>query len=830
MADIGLLVLGLTLCLALSVVLLPIAKKIRIPYTVLLALFGVLIGLVTPLFTDRLQIGFISDFFISLNNFQLSSEAILFIFLPVLIFESSLTIDVRRLLDDIAPILLLAVVGLLISTFAVGYALWTVSGMGLVLCLLLGAIVSATDPVAVVAIFKELGAPKRLAILVEGESLFNDATAIVLFGILAAMLGGQADAGLVAGALSFLKVFIGGIVVGYILARSVCFLIAKIGNFPLVEITLTICLAYLSFVIAEHYFHVSGVMAVVTAALVLGSTGRTALSSDAWHGLSETWEQLGFWANSLIFVFVGLLVPSLLANFGLWELQLLALLVLVAFAARVAIIFGLLELLRFGGIAERVSTAYKTVMWWGGLRGAVSLALTLAVLENALFQDQDKQFVGLLVTAFVLFTLFINATTIRALLAKLGLDNLSAADLVIRDRALALSNARINAALESAATSQNITIDAGNRYELTNTADDMTAAEVGDIDQDSWIKIGLAALVNQERKAYLSYLQNGYVTSSIARQLLRQAEDLYDAARNTGANGYMETVDKQAGFDWRFHLAIALQRKLGWTQPLANAIVKRFEIIMAESAVLKELREQELGFIEEVVGPSVTNDLSKILDWRIEETEFCLEALQSQYPAYAAALEKCHIGRIAIRLAHSDYHSMMTHSVISPDVYRHLEEGLTAQERELAALPALDLGLLPKQLLVKLPFFEDCSSKSIDEIANQLKPLLALPGEAIVTKGEAGDAVYFIANGAVQLSVAGKHVTLGSGDFFGEIALLDDSPRTATVKASGFCDLLVLYTKDFNSILERFPDLKANVVSAAARRKSENEATDRSKN
>lgn len=188
MDPIWLPVLGLSGLLGLAVLMFPASHRLNIPYTVLLALTGCLLGVSTQWGIDIQHLGILHDFLVSLNSFHISSDAVLFIFLPVLVFEAALGIDAHRLVDDIAPILLLAVVGLLISAIMVGYTLHWVSGTSLILCLLLGAIVSATDPVAVMAIFKELQAPKRLSILVEGESLFNDATAIVLFGILTAIL------------------------------------------------------------------------------------------------------------------------------------------------------------------------------------------------------------------------------------------------------------------------------------------------------------------------------------------------------------------------------------------------------------------------------------------------------------------------------------------------------------------------------------------------------------------------------------------------------------------------------------------------------------------
>ena len=338
MDDFWLSILGLTVLLAFAVSLLPAANRLNIPYTVLLAVLGCVIGAIQVSIDTTDNLGVIGDFFIALRSFEITSEVIFFLFLPALIFESALAIDVRRLIDDIAPILLLAVIGLLISTFFVGYALWAVSDAALVACLLLGAIVSATDPVAVVAIFKDLGAPKRLAILVEGESLFNDATAIVLFTILAAMMVSDSEPNIALGIWSFFKVFVGGVLVGYILAYVFCQVISRLRDLPLVEISLTISLAYLAFVIAEHYLHVSGVMAVVTAALTVGSLGRTALSADAWKLLRETWEQLGFWANSLIFVFVGIIVSTVLLKAGMQELWWLVVLVVSAFVARALIL------------------------------------------------------------------------------------------------------------------------------------------------------------------------------------------------------------------------------------------------------------------------------------------------------------------------------------------------------------------------------------------------------------------------------------------------------------------------------------------------------------
>ena len=157
-------------------------------------------------------------------------------------------------------------------------------------------------------------------------------------------------------------------------------------------------------------------MAVVTAGLVLGSYSRTRISPESWTHLQVIWEQLGFWANSLIFFLVGLLVPHLLFNVTGREFGWLCVLIVTAFGARAVILYGLLPLLGRFRLAEKVSTEFELVMLWGRLRGAVSLALALVVLEHPQLSEEIKSFVVVLVTGFVLFTLFVNAPTMGILM------------------------------------------------------------------------------------------------------------------------------------------------------------------------------------------------------------------------------------------------------------------------------------------------------------------------------------------------------------------------------------------------------------------------------
>src|SRR5262249_43651683 len=200
---------------------------------------------------------------------------------PVVV--AALAVDIRQLMEAVAPILLLAVVAVVVCAFAVGLALCWSFQLSLVSALLLGSIVSTTDPIAVVGIFRDLGAPKRLGLLVEGESLFNDAAAIALYGLLIELLMGEHGSSPTRAFFIFLRDFLGGGLFGWLAAWAACALARPLRGLPQAEITLTVALAYLVYLFAEHYLEVSGVVAVVVAALTLSAVGRTRFTPTTWE-------------------------------------------------------------------------------------------------------------------------------------------------------------------------------------------------------------------------------------------------------------------------------------------------------------------------------------------------------------------------------------------------------------------------------------------------------------------------------------------------------------------------------------------------------------------
>jgi monovalent cation:H+ antiporter, CPA1 family len=816
-------VLGLSGLLGLAVLMYPASHRLNIPYTVLLAVTGCLLGFFADWGVNLPHAGLLSDFLMSLDSFSISSDAVLFIFLPVLVFEAALGIDAHRLLDDIGAILLLAVIGLLISAFLVGYALHWVSGISLIVCLLLGAIVSATDPVAVMAIFKDLQAPKRLSVLVEGESLFNDATAIVLFGILAAMLLGNSNADIVSGVHSFLKVFLLGIFVGLALGYGFCSILSRMGKYPLVQITLTLTLAYFSFILAEHYLHVSGVMAVVGAALVVGSFGHATLAPETWKKLHDNWDHFAFWANSIIFVLVGILVPKILGSITWEETRLLGVVILAAFGARALVLFGVLPLFEKNNSTANISLAYKGVMLWGGLRGAVSLALALSIMENASFTSETQRVIGVLVTGFVLFTLLVNATTIGAVLTLFGLDRLDPIDQIIRNRALKHALNKIQTSLKNKAQSHNIKMQLSNdilqHYQADEKAVDCLLAGSENLSEDDWLRVGLIDLCALEKAEYLEQFEEGFISTYIVRRLLVQVEDMRDGLQTENAKeGYLKSFEKFLRFNWRFHFALTLHRKFGYSKGLSMHLADRFEILLSNQTVMKEKLLPALPKMETLFGKNVAKLLQDFIERRLKKTEQALHMLELQYPDYFIMLQKRYLTHVAIRLEEADYEQLLKETVISGEVYKNLLEDLETRNGKPQPRPTLDLNLQPEKLVRQVALFSKLPKDRINNISRLLKPLLVVPDEIIVEKGEIGHAMYFISSGCVEVDVAPIPIRLGSGDFFGEIALLKHHPRIFSVKALGYCDLLVLSDSDLNHFLDDNPELRKTVSETADKR------------
>jgi len=393
--------IGLVILLAIAAMVAIIIRRLRFPYTVALVLVG-------------LALSFVPNFL----PFEVSSEVILAILVPPLLFEATLHIKWKNLRDDFGIIMILAVGGTLLGTFIVGEIVTWVLDIPLIAALAFGALISATDPVAVISFFRSLGVSKRLSILVEGESLFNDGAAIVIFNLMIGLaVAGTESFSLSGTIVEFLRVSLGGVGVGLILGYVVSYIILKNVDDHLIETTTTVALAFGSYVIAEE-FHVSGILAVVAAGLMVGNIGTQNTSPTTRLTLDNFWEFSAFVVNSLVFLLIGLEIQ-------ISEMQPYLIPIIVAVGAvllsRALIVYSLTSIhKRFTPAARHIPHPYRHVMYWGGLRGAISLALALTLTGNV-FGSAISREMRVMTFGVVLFTLLVQGTTIEKLIQKLRL-------------------------------------------------------------------------------------------------------------------------------------------------------------------------------------------------------------------------------------------------------------------------------------------------------------------------------------------------------------------------------------------------------------------------
>jgi monovalent cation:H+ antiporter, CPA1 family len=817
-------VLGVAGLLALVSVLPSAAARLRLPYAVVLAAVGLALGVTIKLAPGGFGPGPAADFLQSLQSLEISSGALLYLFLPVLLFETAVAVPVRRLIEDIAPVLTMAVVAVFVCTLFIGVALRETSGMGWAACLLVGTLLATTDPGAVIGVFRDLGAPRRLMLLVEGESLLNDAAAIGLFSLLLTLLTMGGRLTLDGIAWTFFITFFGGAAVGWAMGRVACFIAGRLDGRLAAEITLTVALAYLSYAVGEHYFHVSGVVAVVAAALTVGSVGRTRLSQATWGAMEHVWGQLGFWANSMIFLLTALVAPQLFVEVTWTEVGLIFVVAAAALAARAVVVFGFLPLLSAVGAAQQVSFPYKAVMTWGGLRGAISLTLALAVTENTLIAEEVKHFVAVLAIGYVMLTLFVNGVSLRPLIAVLGLDRLSPVETAMRGRALAAAlsgvRERVLGLGQCYSAERAVIIETVKDYDARIKGQDEAAA-IGLCAQDR-LMIGLRILANREEEEYLRSFADGAVSRPVVEWLLSRAGRLADAARAQGVDGYRRAAEDYLAYTYWLRLANWLHSRFGVNGPLAKRLTMRFEALVTMQIVLTRLLAFADGALAAVLGEDLSHELSGVLLARREETLRGLDALRRQYPEFAHIMQGQYIGRAALRLEESEYRNLHAESVISEDVLLDLERDLHRRRRALEAPPQLDLRMDVPTLLSRVKLFEGLAAERLAEVAALLRPRLVLPGETLIRRGERGDCMYFIASGAVEVLVPGLDhpVHLGTGDVFGEMALLTRERRNADVRALGYGQLLTLHARDFHRLMKRDADLHAHIRAVAAARKS----------
>ncbi len=392
-------IVEITILLLIACAVSIVAEWLKKPYTIALVLVGLAVAVfkITP-------------------HISITHETIFTIILPPLLFYGALHMDLEHLKQNWKSIVLLAFPGVVATTLLIGFMCHKLLGLPMIYAMLFGALISPTDPISVLSILKRVGAPKRLQTILEGESLFNDGTGVVVFSIILAMATDHSHFELSHALTKFLIVTGGGTLVGLVVGILVYKILKRIDD-HLLEVAITIVMTFGTPLLAEH-FHFSGIIAIVVAGLVMGNYGRVySMSAKTRETLETFWEVIEFVINSLLFLIIGIelqLIP--LETIKSMIVPILLSIMVVIFARSVVVYPAVWIRNRMG--EGQIPWKWKHVLFWGGLKGSISIALVVGLPDTMPYRQT------FLVLAFciVLFTLVVQGLTIQPLVRGLKLD------------------------------------------------------------------------------------------------------------------------------------------------------------------------------------------------------------------------------------------------------------------------------------------------------------------------------------------------------------------------------------------------------------------------
>ncbi len=406
-------------------------KRLKIPYTIGLVFVGIVFYNICDAVPALQQF----------RHLRLNYDLIMFALLPSLIFSAAINIDSKLLFKNLNPTFLLAGPGLVIATLISGGIMYYFTPLDLAGSLLFGALISATDPVAVISLFEIVGAPKRLRILVDGESLFNDATAIVMYTLMhKVVLAGTAFTIFTLGytIYDFVFIFFGGLLVGAVTGYLMAQILLFIKDDPMVEIALSAIVAYTAFIFAEKGLKVSGVMACLGAGMVISHYSSSRFTAKTKTYLKNFWQFISFIANSYIFILLGFTEKFYLFGTQITEFSVLKCIIWGIIAiqiSRMVVVFGICPFIGLRDKSKKIELKYQILMFWGGLRGAVPLALVFSLPPNL----PHRLLIIQITLGVVIFTLLVQGISISKMLSLFKLDRASLFKRFSKNHALLLT-------------------------------------------------------------------------------------------------------------------------------------------------------------------------------------------------------------------------------------------------------------------------------------------------------------------------------------------------------------------------------------------------------
>lgn len=669
-----------------------LAKRTKLPYTVLLVAVGLLL---VP----------IAKFgpFHFLEAFKLTPELLFYLLLPTLIFESAYNMSIRKVYENKWSITILSVVSLLVSTFVISGTLYVIFtyllgiAVPFLLWLLFGALISATDPVAVLALFKEYGAPRRLTLLFEGESLFNDGTAVALFFVLLSVIALPViDPTVIAGGVvTFVVMVVGGIAFGTAMGGVFSKLIEKASTYEFVAISLMIVSAHLTFIstdlISEYLGHASDgliklspIISTTMAAMVIGNYGRFKVSPKADEFIEKFWGQFAFLANSLVFILIGLLFTGISIPLGAMIVP-IVIVVLVVALSRAISIYPVVTFLNWSKLEENIPLSWQHLLSWGSLRGALAITMVLLIPDNLTFANwaytfTPKEFILGLTIGCIYATLFIKATTIGIMMRKLKLDELTKIEVVEEALSEAIIHSEILRRLQTFKEKNYISDSAFTKLvdkhqtDLESAQNNCRSLLNSNGDQE----ILADKVLHMHALGIEKYfLKNLYTYGEISEKIFKRILAKLTLQLERAENGNFEIVHSNS-VDYKdvFERLANLLRSIFFPQALVFTNIDKFRYYRAQTViarkVLKELKHLQESVTVDLISGEAVNRLIEVYKTFKEGSETKMNEMAAAIPEEVEALNSSLVSRGLQKTEESIIKELYEKEMITPKLMAHL--------------------------------------------------------------------------------------------------------------------------------------------------------------
>ncbi|KAM7269962.1 hypothetical protein ACFE04_029176 [Oxalis oulophora] len=771
----------------------------RVPYTVALLILGIALG--------------------SLGA-HIDPDLLLAVFLPALLFESSFSMEIHQIKRCMPQMLLLAAPGVVISTFLLGSLLklafpynwdWKTS-------LLLGGLLSATDPVAVVALLKDLGASKKLTTIIEGESLMNDGTAIVVFQLFFQMVMGKGFTW--AEVIKFLaQVSLGAVAIGVAFGVASVLWLGFIFNDTVIEIALTLAVSYITYFTAQEASDVSGVLAVMTLGMFYSAFAKTAFKGESQQSLHHFWEMIAYIANTLIFILSGVVIAEGVFSthdvFGehgySWGyLFILYLLVQLSRGVVVAVLFPVLRYFGYG-----LDWKEAIILIWSGLRGAVALALSLSVKRSSgtssLPSDTGTLFV-FFTGGIVFLTLIVNGSTTQFALHLLDMDKLSATKTrILNYTKFEMLNKAIEAFSDLGDDEELGPTDWPTVKRYISSLNDLEPSENSNNLDPTNLKDIRIRFLNGIQAAYWGMLEEGRITQNSANILMRSVDAAIDLA------AYEPLCDWKGLKDnvhlpnyYKFLQSSLIPRKL-----VMHFIVERLESACSICAAFLRAHRIARRQLNDFLGES---DIASLVfnesNTQGEEARKFLEEVRLSFP---------HVLRV-VKTRQVTY-SVLNHLI---EYVHNLEKSGLLEQREMVHLHdavQTDLKrLLRNPPLVKIPKIGDLISlhpllgalpPSMCELLQvSTKEIMKMHSTVLYKEGAKPSGIWLIFNGVVKWtskSVKNKHslhLTFTHSTTLGLYEVLTGKPYICDMITDSVVLCVFIESDKIHSVLKSDPELE----------------------